>query len=233
VAEGLSASEVGQEIAHHLEHSGVHGEATGHDRVVTIIEAALLAAVALLAAWSGYASAKWSTESRLFLSQASAARTEANRATLEAAETVNFDSSTFEAWFTAYVAGNEGAMEVAERRFRPEFAVAFDAWIATDPLNDPTAPPGPSYMEEYERPGIEGGQELDARADELYQEGAEAGLNADQYVRFTVFLATVLFLVGISSHFRVRGARIGLVIVGSIIFVVAAVQLLTAPFPPS
>ena len=38
--------------------------------------------------------------------------------------------------------------------------------------------------------------ELDAKADEKYAEGAEAGETADQYVRITVFLATVLFLVG-------------------------------------
>jgi hypothetical protein len=232
VAEGLSASEVGQEIAHHLKQSRAHGEATGYDRVVTIVEAALLAAVALLAAWSGYASAKWSTESRLLLAEASTARAQANRAALEADELVNFDAATFDSWFTAFAVGNEPAMEVAERRFRPEFAVAFDAWTATDPVNNPAAPPGPSYMPEYERPGVERARELDARAEESFAEGAEAAANADRYVRFTVFLATVLFLVGISGHFRVRGARVGLVVIGTAIFVLAALQLAAAPLPP-
>ena len=80
---GLSASEVGKEIAEHRKHHGDH-EASGHDRTIGIAEAILLAVVALLAAWSGYASAKWSTESRLLLAQASTARTEASRAEFEA-----------------------------------------------------------------------------------------------------------------------------------------------------
>ena len=76
---GLGPAEIGEKIAEHREHTLSH-EPTGRDRTVTIIEAALLAMVALLAAWSGFASAKWSTESRLQLAEASAARTEANRA---------------------------------------------------------------------------------------------------------------------------------------------------------
>ena len=80
MAEGLSAAEVGKEISEHRKHSGSEGHEAGQDRRVTIIEAALLAVVALLAAWSGHASAKWSTESRLDLARASTARVEADRA---------------------------------------------------------------------------------------------------------------------------------------------------------
>ena len=140
---------------------------------------------------------------RVFLAEASAARVEANRAAGADAEMLQFDSSTFEAWFSAYVAGNEQAMEVAARRFRPEFQVAFDAWQATNPETNPDAPPGPTYMPEYERPGREEAQRLDAEADEHFADGVEAGEVADRYVRITVYLATVLFLVGISGHFRV------------------------------
>jgi len=48
-----------------------------------------------------------------------------------------------------------------------------------------------------------------------------------------VFLATVLFLVGISGHFRVRQARVGLVAVGVCLLVFAVVQLLGLPGPPT
>ena len=113
-----------------------------------------MAIVALLAAWSGYAASKWSTESRVELAKASAARTEANRANLDAMETRNFDSSTFEAWFAAYIAHNKQAMAVAEHRFRPGFRVAFDAWRATKPETNPNAPRGPTYMPQYRQPGL-------------------------------------------------------------------------------
>src|SRR4051794_5901644 len=103
--EGMSADEVGKEIAGHAG----HGENDGHerrDRLVSIAEAILLSIVALLAAWSGYAAAKWSTESRVGLAESSTARAKASRADLKASAVRNFDSSTFEAWFAAYTAGN-------------------------------------------------------------------------------------------------------------------------------
>jgi hypothetical protein len=230
---GLTPSEVGKEIAEHSHHHRDHDEATGRDRLVTIVEAILLAIVAVLAAWSGFASSKWSTESSLTLARASAARTKASRAQLSADDQKNFDSSTFSAWFTAYVANNQKAMKIAAARFSPEFRVAFNAWIATDPANNPHAPPGPTYMPEYKQPELAKADALDDKATDLYAEGAKDGSTADDYVRTTVFLATVLFLVGISGHFRLRAARIGLLVVASAILVVALSVLVTAPRPPA
>jgi hypothetical protein len=203
-----------------------------HDRALTILEAALLAAVALLAAWSGYASAKWSTQSRLELASASSARIQGNRAAGEDAETLAFDTSSFAAWFTAYVAGNQAAMDVAARRFRPQFRVAFDAWIAEDPFTNSAAPPGPTYMPQYARPERDHAKALDVRAAEQFEKGAKAADNADRYVRITVFLATVLFLVGISGHFRVRAARLGLIVLSVGILIVAITLLVITPKPP-
>jgi hypothetical protein len=230
VPEGLSPSEVGKEISEHrarvaeeAEKEGSATEAKGRDRVITIIEAVLLAVVAVLAAYSGFAAAKWGTESSLQLAKASAARTEANRADLESFQLKNFDSLTFNAWFTAYVAGNKQAMRVAEYRFRPNFQLAFNAWLKTHPFTNPDAPKGPTYMPEYIQPGLAQANRLDAQA---------AGSNADGYVRTTVYLASVLFLVGISGHFRVRAARLGLIGIGGVILAFSCVLLLLAPKPP-
>src|SRR2546423_199799 len=212
MSEGLSSVEVGKELAQHNNHGdGPHESGSRHERTISILEAVLLAVVAVLAAWSGFASAKWGTESSLDLARASATRTQANRAQLSAMEQRNLDASTFNTWFTAYTAKDETAMRVAERRFRPEFRVAFDAWLATKPATNPGAPPGPTYMAEYRQPGLARSAELDARADDNYQNGSDAGTRSDDYVRITLFLASVLFLVGIASHLRLRGARYALV----------------------
>src|SRR5262249_60567560 len=110
MGEGLSAAEVGKEIDEHRHHSARAVEA--RDRMITIVEAALLAIVAFVAAYAGYASAKWSTESRLDLAKASTTRTEASNANLAALTTRNFDSSTFCALFAAYVANITNALTV-------------------------------------------------------------------------------------------------------------------------
>jgi hypothetical protein len=231
--EGMSAQDVGKEIAGHAEAGGQDDLHVGRDRLVSITEAVLLSIVALMAAWSGYAAAKWSTESRVGLAAASTARSEANRANLQSIELRNFDSSTFEAWFTAYTAHNQQAMTLAEHRFRAEFRVAFDAWRATKPETNPNAPRGPTYMPQYRQPGLGKSKALDQKADEDFAMGAASGETSDKYVRTTVFLASVLFLVGISTRFPVRGGRYALVALGAVLLIVSFVQLTQLPGPPT
>ena len=48
-----------------------------------------------------------------------------------------------------------------------------------------------------------------------------------------MFLASVLFLVGISSHFPSRGARCGLIALSAAVLLVTLVQLAQLPRPPS
>jgi len=238
VPEGLKAGEVAGEITRHKKHTNDHeveppdDDGREHDRVLSVLEAVLLAIVALLAAYTGYASAKWSTESSVRLAGASAARIEANRAALDAQDTKDFDSTTFNTWFTANVAGNVSAEAVAERRFSPAFKVAFDAWIATHPFTNSSAPPGPTYMPEYQQPQLAQAAALDKKASTLYALGVEAGANSDNYVRDTIYLATILFLIGISGHFRFFRIRLGLVILGGLMLMVAVVQIVSSPLIP-
>jgi hypothetical protein len=174
MSEGLSGTDVGKEFAEHAKHSRGHDASNRRDRILSIAEAALLSLVTLAGAWSGFAAAKWNGESAVSLTVASEARTDASRADLDAREDRNFDLSTFEAWFDAYVAKDQQAMAIAERRFRPEFAVAFDAWRATNPETNPAAPRGPTYMPEYRQPGLEKAKALDEKADEAFAAGVSA-----------------------------------------------------------
>jgi hypothetical protein len=236
VPEGLSASEVGKEIAEHRKHTAeaqADSDQHRHDRRLSIIEAVLLSLVAVLAAYSGYAAAKWGTKSSVTLATASAARTKANRADIEGIVTRTLDSASFNAWFTAFTADNANAERLAEKRMRPGYRPAFDAWQATDPEHNPNAPAGPSYMPQYVVPQDVVAKRLDAQADAAFVKGAKAGETADKYIRATVFLATVLFLVGISGHFRIRQARIGLIAAGGLLLVFAVIQLLGLPGPPA
>ena len=230
--EGLSAAEVGKEIGEH-KHSAATPDGHKHDRWLSIVEALLLSLVAVLAAYSGYAAAKWGTESSLTLAKAAAERTKANRAGTEGIVTRTLDSASFNAWFTAFTAGDANSERLAAKRMRPGYRPAFAAWLATDPAHNPKAPPGPAYMPQYVIPQEAAARAHDVQADAEFSKGAHAGSTEDKYIRDTVFLATVLFLVGISGHFRLPQARMGLVGVAGLLLLFAVIQLLGLPGPPA
>ena len=160
-------------------------------------------------------------------------RAKTNRAFQQAFTTRSQDASNSNAWYSAYLAGNTNAERVAEKRFRSNYDVAFRAWLATKPFTNPNAPKGPQYMPQYRPLGRDLARRLDAQADAYYIAGQHAGLTGDKYIRVTVILATVLFLVGISSHFPLRSVRTGLVCLGTALLVFAAIEILQLPGPPA
>jgi hypothetical protein len=235
VPEGLSTSEVGKEIAEHHEHTGhdhaAHA-ATHRDRWVAIVEAIMLSIVALLAAWSGYAAAKWGTESSLSLAKASAARNKASLDEVQATQIRTLDSVSFDAAVTSYASGNAKLFALALRRMRPGYKPAVYAWLATHPLTNPKAPPDPSYMPQYVIPQDAEAQAASAQSTAYFNHGESAAGTSDKYVRLTVLLAAVLFLVGIGSRFPVPVARFGLVGIAGVLLVISVVQLAGLPGPP-
>jgi hypothetical protein len=88
-------------------------------------------------------------------------------------------------------------------------------------------------MPQYRPLGLELSQRLDVQADAYYVQGQHAAQTGDKYIRVTVILATVLFIVGISSHFPLRGVRIGLISLGTFLLIVAAIEILQLPGPPA
>ena len=240
MAEGLNPIETGKKLHEHgeahqrgEEEGGHGGSADRHSRILQICEAALLALVTITAAWAGYSAAKWSTASRVDIARASTLGNLATRDDLAAISLRDFDASTFNAWFIAFTLNSPQKEAIAVHRFRPQFLVAFNAWMATDPLHNPNAPPGPTYMPQYQQPEQAQATALDNQATAKFQEGNQAATTGDSYVRITVFLAAVLFLVGIGSSFKLAGVRYALVAFGSVLLIFSIVLILQLPGLPA
>jgi hypothetical protein len=139
----------------------------------------------------------------------------------------------FGIWFNAYLAGDVRGQALAEKRFRPAYDVAFRAWLATDPFVNPRAPRGPTYMPQYRLPGEAAARRLTAAANARYAQGQEGHKHGEDYIRVTVILASVLFIIGISSHFKSHGIRIALGAVGTLLLFLGAIAILLLPGPPS
>ena len=65
-----------------------------------------------------------------------------------------------------------------------------------------------------------------------HSEGEKAAETGDEYIRVTVILASVLFLVGLSTQFPLYGIRLALISVGAALLLFAGILILTLPGPP-
>jgi hypothetical protein len=220
--------EMNLEVAHTLSERSAPRNRRWED-ITEILEAIALGLVAVATAWSGYQAARWDGRQALFYGHSATIRIEADEKLTLGGQQRLLDVSTFNTWVQAESRGDSELADLYVRRFSPEYRVAFDAWLATNPFENENAPAGPSFMPEYENQLLEEGTALNARATVVFDEGTKARETAEQYVRLTVLLATVLFLIALSQRFRVRGVRIGLLVVAVALFAYDAVSIAGLP----
>jgi hypothetical protein len=172
-----------------------------------VIVTFVLALATVATAWSGYQAARWGGEQSASYSQAGAMRTESVRASNQAGQLIQIDVGLFTNWVNAFAAGDSRLTTFYEDRFRDEFKPAFEAWLATEPVNNPDAPSTPFEMPEYQVSAAEESNLLESQASETFAKGEKANEISDNYILNTVFLASVLFLGGIASRFKAMSAR--------------------------
>ncbi len=92
-----------------------------------MVEALVLAIVAVATAWSGYQASRWDALSAQNYNLASRATVMSQEKATLAGQDRLYDITTFNAWAAAQVAGNDKLAAFYQRRFRPEYAIAFSA----------------------------------------------------------------------------------------------------------
>lgn len=215
------------------------------DHRFELFEAILLSIAAVLAAWTGFQAAKWGGVQANSYSQAGASRVESTRASTLAGQEQTVDVLTFTQWLQAADAeglldetAEPAALYVPDRaavsgflyeRFRPEFLVAVEAWIATEPRLNRDAPTTPFVMPEYQLAAAAEAERLEARAESQAANARQANQRSDNYVLMTIIFATVLFFAGISSKMDTARARSLLLGVGTVLLVVAFVVVVSFP----
>ncbi len=215
------------EVAEHLGRKG-SPESTGQE-ILEIIEAVVLAVIAVATSWSGYQAALWTGHQSELYGQASKLRIEAEgSATLATQERV-YIAATVTEWLKAEAHGDKKLADLFERRLLPEFRPIFEAWKKTDPINNPDAPAGPQLMAGYRSPKTEEAAKLNDQATEVFEEGTRARQHSDQFVRVTVTLATVLLLIAISQRFKIRGVRLALLVTAVLLLCIPVYRILTLP----
>jgi hypothetical protein len=224
VPEGMNV-----EIARKLSESRDSHMKARREEVIEIAEAVVLALVALATAWSGYQSAKWNGRQVLLYGTSARLRVEAGALATEGGQQRLLDVVTFNTWIEAREAKDEKLAAIYERRFSPEYRVAFDAWLKTNPFTNSDAPTAPIRMSNYRNALLEESVQLNHTADAAFSDGTESRETAEKYVRVTVLLATVLFLIALAQRFKVRNVRVAMLVVAGGLMVYALVAVVAYP----
>jgi hypothetical protein len=220
------------EVAHQLHERGEEAEEhrkPRSDLLIEIAEAVLLAIVAIATAWSGYQSAKWDGESAKLYGTSSRIRFQATQNETRGGQQQLYDALTFDFWLSPKLSGNQQLAADYQKRFRPEYRPAFRAWLATDPFNNPNAPPGPIFMPQYKNALLIQSATQDKTASATFVRAVDARETGDKYVRTTVLLATVLFLIAVSQRFGLFKVRVGLFVVSLVLLGLALSSIATYP----
>jgi hypothetical protein len=197
--------------------------------VSEILEAILLAVVALVTAWSGYQAALWTGHQAELYQMASKLRIQAEGAMAIANQERFYNASTVVEWLNAEAGEHHELASMFERRILPEFAPAFEEWKRMDPLHNASAPAGPFFLGNYHSAKAEEAARFNQQAEETFMRGNLARKHSDDYVQVTVALATVLLLTGISQHFRLHRVRVGLVITAALLLGLPLYRILMLP----
>jgi hypothetical protein len=197
---------------------------------VEIVATVLLAFAAVATAWSSYQANRWNGETTKASSRVNALRIDAARAQGLAQAQTQVDIATFIQWVNATATDNDELADFYTARFRPEFKPAFDAWLATDPLTNPDAPPTPFAMaDEYQLQAQADVERLDAE-EELATATVRRNIQRSaNYVLAVVLFAVALFFAGMSAKLRGAGPRKALLAVGCLVFLGTLAWIATFP----
>ncbi len=190
----------------------------------------ILALVAMATAWAGYQSARYGGMASAAGNHAAALRSEALALSSDANDKLLIDLTVFSAWLDAALNDKPDVADFYRERMRQEFAVAFDAWQATSPEENLTAPSSPFAMAEYVV-----SEQVDADARQVEMEAALEDQNrynerGDGFLFVSVLLALVLFFVTMAQRFETPMFRFIVAGMGLVILIWALVQLAQLSF---
>lgn len=189
----------------------------------------LLVVATVGTAWSSYQAARWHGEQALATSHTNAIRIQAARAASMGQDETVIDVATFIAWADADRRGERELADFYVDRFRAEFQPAFDAWMATRPLVNSSAPPTPFAMAEYQVAAKNEAIRLDKEAELSAAEVSGDIQRASNYVLTVVLYAIVLFFAGMSTKLNNRRLSWIMMLAGYVVLVCSIVWIATFP----
>ena len=189
----------------------------------------LLSLATVGTAWCSFQAAVWGGVSQRTMNLSAVSGRRAAASQLQANQMAVLDVLLFSHYLNARVSSNEQLSRFYADRFRSEAKTAFEAWMATQPFDNPNAPAHPFVTNFYQpRLLVEAGL-AEIESQRLWQQAGEAGRTSRAYVLITVLLASALFCGGTASKFDTLWVRRAVLALGLAAFVFAVARLWLLP----
>jgi hypothetical protein len=190
--------------------------------------AVILTTAGLLSAWASFQGGIWGGLESEHFHRANAALTKSSELSIAAGQRELEHSGLFVAWLTAVAEGHEARARYLERQFAPPFDAEFQRWRASLPADPRTIEPGAG------RPGFIGllsgpAAAASAEAKKATDEANRSGFIADRYDRWSVVLASALFLAGMAAVVKSRKGQQIMIGLAAVLTLASLMALLLLP----
>lgn len=213
-------------MSEHEPHAGVLGWIHRHTELFVVV---VLSISTLLTSWAGYQAALWAGVQQTNFGVAASQRAKAVRVAARADQLESVDIFLFSQWLNAYAADDGKLQAFYRARFRPEFAPAFDAWLAMKPYADPKSPPTPFVTRLYRSATREEANQTDRTAEASFRAGQKALHVSESFIGVTVILASAMFFGGVGQAFRTHRLRLVLAGISALTCIWGAVEIFMLP----
>lgn len=207
---------------------GSGGPPWASEHAVELIVVIVMSFTAVLTAWSGYQTAKWSGVVTENYSRAAALNAEATRVSSTVDRHRQVDVSLTLAWVEALAADDQRLADFLHERFPERLRSAADAWrTATERGEHEFSTP--LDMPQYAVPAEAEVSRLLTAADEATADARTASERVDRYVVMGVVFAVVLLLGALSAKLDSASNRTALLVLALVGLAVAIVVLVALP----
>lgn len=205
------------------------GQGKKWEQRTTMLAVLLMAAATLGSSWSAYQSSLWNGVQTFRLMDAAAQSRGADEKKLTSSQLRTLEASLFVEFARDMYEGKTAMSEFLLARMRPEMREAVRAWVATEPMKNPTAPSTPFVMPQYRAKMDDEARDLEAKSAATYDEARKANRTSDIYAMAGVLFTAALFLAGLVSGFDQKFVRQIVLVMSLSMLIVALLMMVRQP----
>lgn len=189
----------------------------------------IMALATVLSTWCSYQAAVWSGDELENRSASAAANTKAGKADIIANQRRMVDASLFLKYLEGLNSRNKEQMRFLRQRMNQSLILAIDAWLRTNPLENPEAPKTALEMPQYELEEEKQSDLYHNLSEKLKIKANALKAHADAYSRVTVALALIIFLSAMAPSAKLTFAQKTMLYVAGGLFCAIIIKTLTLP----